>query len=276
MILTCPECATSYFVDDARIPAAGRTVKCANCGARWMAVQPEPEPEPQPVADELVDTALEVEVDDATPGIVPPAPEDFEIIAEPAPHRRVRPTAARARPKTEARNTAFVWIGMAAVVAAMIAAALVFRTEVVRLWPQTSAAFAGVGLPVNSLGLVVEAVRFEPTFQGGRPVLSVTGTIRNLRTTAIAAPPIRISLLDKAGKPLSAKIARPIEADIPGGAKRYFAVIIADPPAGAADLDVTFDTAAPAVPPAAAPAGPAATEAEPLPAGTPHALPDHG
>ncbi|WP_411287486.1 DUF3426 domain-containing protein [Phenylobacterium sp.] len=276
MILTCPECATSYFVDDARIPAAGRTVKCANCGARWMAVQPEPESAPQPVADELVETALEVEVDDATPGIVPPAPEDFEIIAEPAPHRRVRPTTARARPKTEARNTAFVWIGMAAVVAAMIAAALVFRTEVVRLWPQTSAAFAGVGLPVNSLGLVIEAVRFEPTFQGGRPVLSVTGTIRNVRTTAIAAPPIRISLLDRAGKPLSAKIARPIEADIPGGAKRYFAVIIADPPSGAADLDVTFDTAAPAVPPAAAPAGPAPTEAEPLPAGTPHALPDHG
>ena len=270
MILTCPECATSYFVDDARIPAAGRTVKCANCGARWMAVQPEPEPEPQPVAEAPVETVTEVE-EEASPEIAPLAPEDAEIVAEPAPH-------LRARPKTEARNTAFVWIGMAAVVAAMIAAALVFRTEVVRLWPQTSAAFAGVGLPVNSLGLVIEAVRFEPTFQGGRPVLSVPGMIRNVRATPITSPPIRISLLDKAGKPLSAKIAQPIDADIPGGAKRYFAVAIADPPSGAADLDVTFETAAPAAPPAAphaAPAGPAPTEAKPLPAGTPHALPDH-
>ena len=273
MILTCPECATSYFVDDARIPAAGRTVKCANCGARWMAVQPEPEPEPQPVAEAPVETVTEVE-DEASPEIAPLSPEDGEIVAEPAPHLRARPAAARARPKTEARNTAFVWIGMAAVVAAMIAAALVFRTEVVRLWPQTSAAFAGVGLPVNSLGLVIEAVRFEPTFQGGRPVLSVTGMIRNVRATPITSPPIRISLLDKAGKPLSAKIAQPIDADIPGGAKRYFAVAIADPPSGAADLDVTFEPNAP-VPPAAPPAGPAPIEAAPLPAGTPHALPGH-
>ena len=32
MILTCPECATSYFVDDSKVPA-GRQVKCSNCGA---------------------------------------------------------------------------------------------------------------------------------------------------------------------------------------------------------------------------------------------------
>ena len=36
MILTCPECATSYFVDDSKVPA-GRQVKCSNCGARWVA-----------------------------------------------------------------------------------------------------------------------------------------------------------------------------------------------------------------------------------------------
>src|SRR6185312_3623916 len=51
MILTCPECATSYFVDDSRISPAGRTVKCSNCGARWTATPegaadaPAPEPE---------------------------------------------------------------------------------------------------------------------------------------------------------------------------------------------------------------------------------------
>src|SRR3569623_481467 len=38
MILTCPECATSYFVDDSRISRAGRVVKCSSCGARWTAV----------------------------------------------------------------------------------------------------------------------------------------------------------------------------------------------------------------------------------------------
>ena len=66
MILTCPECATSYFVDDGRIPRRGRTVKCSSCGARWKALPEgvveddfEP-PSPRPVvipepADDLGD-----------------------------------------------------------------------------------------------------------------------------------------------------------------------------------------------------------------------------
>src|SRR5258708_20035722 len=58
MILTCPECATSYFVDDSRISPAGRTVKCSNCGARWTAfpeaaeaAQDEPPSPPEPAAE---------------------------------------------------------------------------------------------------------------------------------------------------------------------------------------------------------------------------------
>ena len=47
MILTCPECATSYFVDDGRVPPEGRVVKCSSCSARWRAT-PQAEPEPEP------------------------------------------------------------------------------------------------------------------------------------------------------------------------------------------------------------------------------------
>src|SRR5258708_39734520 len=42
MILTCPECATGYFVDDAQIKPGGRSVRCAACGARWMAERDAP------------------------------------------------------------------------------------------------------------------------------------------------------------------------------------------------------------------------------------------
>ena len=39
----------TYTVDEAKFPAAGRTVRCAKCGHSWH--QPGPEPEPAPAAE---------------------------------------------------------------------------------------------------------------------------------------------------------------------------------------------------------------------------------
>src|SRR5271170_6751957 len=56
MILTCPECATGYFVEDGQISGSGRTVRCAACGARWNAT-----PDEKPL--ELVSAADEAALD---------------------------------------------------------------------------------------------------------------------------------------------------------------------------------------------------------------------
>jgi predicted Zn finger-like uncharacterized protein len=288
MILTCPECATSYFVDDARIPPEGRTVKCATCGARWHADHETPE------AGSADDTDIFAEVGSEPPNTYAPSseaalPDDDIVAVEPdAPVEtglRKRPAAAmaaaaRRAPAKRDNSAVFIWGGMAAVVALMVGATLVFRQDVVQLWPQSSKAFQGLGLKVNGTGLVIQEIKAEPNFLGGRPVLAVTGSIRNIRPDAIVAPAIRISLLDRAGKPVAAKVARPLNAEIPAHSERHFAVAILDPPANAHDLEVTFDLgdakSAQAARPAPPAHAPAPVEAQPLPAGAPEALPDHG
>jgi hypothetical protein len=133
---------------------------------------------------------------------------------------------------------------------------IVFRADVVRLWPRSAAAYATIGMPVNSLGLVLEAVKAEPALQGGRAALSISGQIRNIEDRTLTAPPLKISLLNKAGKPVATQIARAADPRIPPGETRHFAIDMFDPPSSAHDLEVTFapEKAAKAVT-AAKPAG---------------------
>ena len=281
MILTCPECATSYFVDDARVPAAGRVVKCTSCGARWTALKDASvEAAPAPAAQSPRPAPAR-----ATEPVVPATEDDLEVVP-------IHPAARKARgprtvPGKEAIGKIVVWVVAAGVVVALIAGALIYRAAIVRLLPASQAAFAGVGLPVNTLGLVIENVHAQPVFQGGRPVLAVTGSIRSVGDEAVTAPAIRISLLDRVGKPVAAKIATPLDARVPPRATRHFAITLIDPPASAHDLEVTFATAAKGAASAVAPVGPAAhaapgadaapapVDAQPLSPGSEDALPQH-
>ncbi len=43
MLIVCPNCATSYMIDQAAVGPAGRTVRCVRCRASWFAGGPEPE-----------------------------------------------------------------------------------------------------------------------------------------------------------------------------------------------------------------------------------------
>ena len=125
MILTCPECATSYFVDDSRISPAGRTVKCSNCGARWTASPESAEPpqeEPAPP--------------EAAPAAEPPAFFDELVVEGPDPAPPVPFVAPKfTAPRQDATGKVLVWAGSAAVVAALVAAAVIFRGQVVQLMP---------------------------------------------------------------------------------------------------------------------------------------------
>lgn len=286
MILTCPDCATRYFVGEGAVPAGGRVVRCAACAAEWRAFPEASEPltlassEPKAAGDE---------------------PRKPEAVSS-----QFRAKAKAQRQTRDAAAAGAVWAGLAVALAVLFGAAALFRVDVVRLWPRTAGAYAAVRLPVNPTGLVPEQVQGGPGLENGRAVLVVTGMLRNVTAAPRPPAPLRVALFDAARRRIAAQVVRVGARPIGPGESRPFQATFVDPPLTAAEFGVDFAFDAPrtalpsashgaAAPPVRAriasagahaqaaaeppPAPPVAgaVEAKPLPADSPYALhPGHG
>jgi predicted Zn finger-like uncharacterized protein len=276
MILTCPECASRYQVDDASIPPQGRTVRCVSCSASWRA-------EAAVVEAPLDLHALEAPTDEAEPAKPAATSLPKKIRAKNEARQRTRKAAA----------AGVVWGVLAATLVAVVGAAGLFRVEVVRLWPRTAGAYAKVGLSVNPTGLAPEAIMAGPGLKNGHAAVIVTGLIRNVETRPHDPVPLRIALLDKTGKALVRQVIELPEGRLMPGQTRPFNAAFLDPPTDSANVQVEFaldlvpagkpkgaKVAAQTPPPKlrgmtepTLPAAPKPVEAEPLPANSPYALP---
>ena len=240
MILTCPECASRYFVDDSKVGSAGRVVRCAACGNRWTARNEDAldlfeEPSAADLAAEPNLTALD--------GAPNPA-DDLEAPVSALPGEEL-PKVFRARADAErrlkeAKTTGVIWGGMVAVMVIFLVAAGVFRMNVARLWPTTAGAYAFARMPVNNVGLVVENLKAEPTMRNGHAALTITGVLRNITDRAVSTPPLRVALLNEHGKRVAGKLAAAADPLIPPSQTRHFSVTVLDPPKSANTLEVGF------------------------------------
>lgn len=297
MILTCPECASRYFVDDARIGTEGRRVRCASCGHAWR----EPAPVRAPEAAAPAESAFT---------LMPADPSALEAAEEPAKPRsraradvsaKLREEASEKRKTREAAAVGAVWAGLGAGFCILALVAVVFKMDVVRMFPSTAGAYAFVHMPVNAAGLAIEAVQGKPGLENGRAALKVTGVERNVETHPRQPQPVRVILVDKADHHPASQLITPPPGEIQPGDTRSFTVSFLDPPMQAASAVVVFDfeaagpkpAKAKAKPQAPAPAAPLpsaqmklrgttpaptpppveAKEAAPLPANSPYALP---
>lgn len=295
MILTCPECASRYFVDDDSIGPAGRTVRCSSCGARWTAH-----------ADDAAEPAAAAPRDPAPEPAPEPAPlDEAEPLAPAEPLPRVfRERAATRQKVREAIAAGAVWAGLAAGFVLILGLAVLLRQDIARMWPRTAGVYAAIGLPVNLVGLTIENQHAQPQLQDGHAALLITGSLRNIRDRPVVAPPLRVTLLSSAGRPLAVKISDPDGARIPPGEARRFVVDMLDPPVSTTDVDIAFvldamphkphaapagappaarlslrgADVAPGAPPALGPVVPnaSAQDARPLPSSSPYALPNAG
>ncbi len=230
MILTCPACATSYFVPDEAIGPNGRRVRCKTCGHDWRA--------------SLEDAPLELEP--ATEGLSPAADPASETLPEslaetPAPElpRAFRARAERKRRTRQAAAAGAAWAAAAAVVLGLITGGVLFREEIVRKFPATAGAYGALGLDVNIVGLEFEAQRARVApHDPGRIVVS--GAVRNIRETEVSSPPIRVILQDERGVEIASRVLRPDWPPILPGKVEGFATVIADPQGKAAGMTTKF------------------------------------
>ncbi|MDB5459293.1 MAG: hypothetical protein JWO72_1034 [Caulobacteraceae bacterium] len=272
MILTCPECATRYFLPDVQIGRGGRRVRCAQCEAVWReyplrGAQAEEDfavPEPPAAAAPEPEPEAEAELSSG-------AARRAEILRE-------KKAAAQRKATQAATVNAAVWAGLAAAVVILLGLAMVFREQVVQLSPGTATAYAAIGMPVNSTGLMIEKVRAVPSLLQGHRALAVTGVLRNVAAVPVPAPAFRVDVLDRNGRDLDHKTIQISAPPLKVGEARPFSLGVADPPAGYADVSVTLvlpdarpqaPAPADAAPPVAAPAPAPAASPTPVPAPLP-------
>ena len=269
MILTCPDCATRSFVDDAQLGGEGKAVRCAACGARWTA---------RAQGDVELELTIVPEVGAMAVEAAAPAEPAEEVREFPkALPQKFRAQAAEKSALRRAVAHGVVWASLIAILAGALAASIVFRVEVVRLIPRAASAYAMAGLRVNAIGLTFENISARPALQDGHSALVVSGEIRNIESAAANTPPLRISVFNRAGVRVASMVSRIEDARVAPGEAHHFVIPMLDPPPTAEKVEVSFELGAkvPALRPSAhsqaAPKAPAPVlrASEPEPVGEP-------
>jgi predicted Zn finger-like uncharacterized protein len=186
-----------------------------------------PSPPLAPTNDEMpafeAATALDAE---------PPPRRDIESAAavQSAPARRRRGS----RPELQAVPI------IIAVEIVLILAILIWRTDVVRMMPQTASFFRMFGLSVNLRGLAFSNVHLAKDEQNGVRVLTVEGEIQNTTRSTAAVPRLRFALRNAAKAELVSWTAPPEQTSLGPGQMLEFRSRLAAPPSDVSDITVRF------------------------------------
>lgn len=222
MILSCPSCDTRYRANSGAIGVNGRRVKCAACGHIWTA-RNEEEPVLEPIDP------------------IPPKPaENAEPEAPKAPHRAFRERAEQKRQDQLKTAAASAWGGLAVAIAGVFAVSFLFRADIVSVWPQSSSAYAAVGIDANAYGVTIDSLDVSRGEEHGIPTVVVSGEVRNIDRQARALPQLQARLLGEDGAPvLEWTVILDGEAIGPGQSYA-FSSVVTDPPAGAVEAEITL------------------------------------
>ena len=276
MHIICPHCTTSYAINPATLGSAGRTVRCSRCKETWLA-RPEdavemagavPAAMPQPAANAAADDWEALAREEAaqdTPVVDSPSISagwpaegegaqagsdgDWPSAARQDADEEVPVTTHRQRlarlfrlpslPRIPYMPT-FGLPTACTAMGALVLALMIWRTDVVRLMPQTATFYKMVGLEVNLRGLAFKDIKITNETVDGKPVLVIEGTIVGQTRNPVELPRLRFSVRDAQGAEIYAWNAVLEQPVLNPGERAYFKSRLASPPPEGRNIDVRF------------------------------------
>lgn len=280
MHIVCPHCTTSYAINLATLGAAGRTVRCSRCKEVWLArpedavdmTAPVPAMAAAGQADAEADAAAQWEAmareeaaEQEAPHVDSPSisadwpaegaarstednwtagVRDEGLDHDEAPPKRASIFARIFRlPRLPRLLPARLAIGLPTACVAMgalVIALLFWRSDVVRLLPQTAAFYKLVGLEVNLRGLAFKDLKITNETVEGKPVLVIEGMIVGESRKAVELPRLRFSVRDAQGAEIYAWNAVLEQTALKPGERAWFKSRLASPPPEGRHIDVRF------------------------------------
>jgi len=253
MHIVCPNCQTSYGVTPSALGPEGRNVRCAKCKQVWHA-------RPEEALQQVEQAGAAAATDEAaataenwpesgtphveSPSLAPGASEAAgwsaeagrsELTEDDTPRaRRWRPTSA-----SLSRPHLSLSAGVAAM-AALIVGLMLWRTEVVRVLPQTAGFFKLAGINVNLRNLTIDDVHVSTETVNGAPVTVIEGSVAATGFKPAEIPRLRFIVRDANGTPVYAWNTVLEQAVVDPGEKVAFRSRLASPPPNGHDLVVRF------------------------------------
>ncbi|MFN3834831.1 MAG: zinc-ribbon domain-containing protein [Glycocaulis sp.] len=228
MIVTCPSCETRYRVDPEAMAVRAGRVRCAACGHGWKVSEEEltlSEPAKPTLRKEPVDMA----------------PKPLSAMEPVKPHEVVRKRAETRRHRARQTVEGAGWAVVAACSLMVLGAAFLFRVDIVDTFPRAASAYAAIGLEVNPHGLEIRDLRaFASEDEAGG--LVIEGVVVNVTGRERACLPLRAMILDTQGQVLVEWVVMLDALSLPARGEEAFRSVLADPPEGAAELEVIFST----------------------------------
>ncbi len=134
------------------------------------------------------------------------------------------------------------WLILVLVLVGIGAAGFFFQQKVVQIWPPAGQLFELIGLSPEpeKYGLAIQNVNWEHKRQKGQPVLVVLGEVINTSDKPQSVPRLRVVIRDKNDQRLFRWTVTTTLNSLEPGQVTKFSTRLANPPADARSLAVTF------------------------------------